>query len=69
MRYAIALLFAAIVSPAFADATSAAGACYSISDPDARIACLAKAHRDPARCYAITDQGKRSVCVAEVKGK
>lgn len=46
-----------------------AGSCYSISDPDARAYCLARAHRDPARCYSISDAGLRSQCLAEVRGK
>lgn len=43
------------------------GACYSISDADARTYCLAKAHNDPGRCYAIQNSVKRSECQTELK--
>lgn len=69
MLYAIFSCLIASAAPAFADATAAAGACYAITDADARAACLAKAHRDPGRCYSVKDSGKRAVCIAEVRGK
>ncbi len=66
MRYAILALLTA-AAPAFADSTAAAGACYSITDADARTVCLAKAHKDPARCYAVQSPEKRAQCLAETK--
>lgn len=67
MRYAFALLFTIAALPAAADTASAASACYSISDSDARATCLAKAHKDPAKCYAVQSAEKRAICIAEVK--
>jgi len=71
MRYLIALLAVSTValSPAFADATSAAGMCYSIQDTDLRTLCLARVHKDPGRCYAVQSPDKRAQCLAEVQGK
>lgn len=69
MRYAILALLIAAAAPAIADNASAASACYSISDADARSACLAKVHKDPGRCYAVQAADKRAICIAEVKGK
>lgn len=43
------------------------GACYSISDHDARMICLARAHGDPGRCYAVQDPALRSMCLAELR--
>ena len=68
MRSILPALFVLLVaSPALADATAAAGACYAIADADARTLCLARAHKDPGRCYSITDQGLRAQCLAEVR--
>lgn len=44
-----------------------AGSCYTISSPDYRALCLARAHKDPGRCYAIQDSAIRSQCLAEVR--
>lgn len=44
-----------------------AGACYTITDSDARTYCLARAHREVGTCYAIKDAGLRSQCLAEVR--
>lgn len=44
-----------------------AGACYAITDSDARTYCLARAHREVGTCYAIKDAGLRSQCLAEVR--
>lgn len=43
------------------------GACYTISDADARTYCLARAHREPAKCYSIQGADMRSMCLAEVR--
>lgn len=67
MRYATLALLIATVVPAFADATATAGACYSITDADARTVCLAKAHGNSSLCYSVKDAGKRTQCLAEVK--
>lgn len=66
MRYAILALLTA-AAPAFADSTAAAGACYSITDADARTVCLAKTHGNSSLCYSVKDAGKRAQCLAEVK--
>ncbi|WP_238914244.1 hypothetical protein [Achromobacter insolitus] len=65
------LALLAITYAAFAGAAHVAyaGACYAISDADARTHCLAKAHNDPARCYSIQAPDKRAACLAEVRGK
>lgn len=67
MRYAIFVLLATAAAPAFADSTADAGRCYSITDADARMVCLAKAHKDPARCDAVQSAEKRTQCLAETK--
>lgn len=59
---AIGVLGSAI---AHADPTSAAGACYSINDPDARNYCRAKVRKDSSICYAIQRQDTRSMCLAD----
>lgn len=64
--FALGSLLAAI--PALAsDAAPQASACYAISNPDARAACLAKAHGDPGRCYAVSAPDRRAQCLAEVR--
>lgn len=68
MRSALLVLFLQFaVSSVLADATAAAGACYAIADADARMLCLARAHKDPGRCYGIADQRLRAQCIAEVR--
>lgn len=57
------------MSAARADATAAAGACYSISNADARTVCLARVHKDPSRCYSVQAADLRTACLAEVRGK
>ena len=49
------------------DRASRGSACYTIINPDARTACLAKAHGDAGRCYSVLDAEKRSQCLAEVR--
>lgn len=44
-----------------------AGACHSISDPDSRAYCLARARGDVAMCYAVQDSALRSMCIAELR--
>jgi hypothetical protein len=65
----IAVLTALIgfATPALADRTAAAGACYSISDPDARAYCRAKAHSESAACYSIQRPDLKAMCLAEVR--
>lgn len=67
MRHATIALLIAAAAPAFADSTAAAGACYSITDADARTVCLAKAHGNSSLCHSVKDAGKRAQCLAEVK--
>lgn len=52
---------------AFADDTAAAGTCYTISDPDARNYCRAKARHDSSTCYAIQRQDLRAMCLSETR--
>lgn len=44
-----------------------AGTCYTISDPDHRAVCRAKAHKDPGICYSIQRQDIRAMCLAETR--
>lgn len=71
MRYHFALFTALAIPtlPAMADATAAAGACYSIQDSDLRALCLARAHKEPGQCYSIQRADLRAQCLAEVRGK
>jgi hypothetical protein len=63
-----ALLLAA---PALASDTGMragrASACYSISDADARAACLARVYSSPSQCYSVRDADKRAECLAETR--
>lgn len=43
------------------------GACYTISDPDARAYCLAKVRQEPAGCYTVQRADLRAQCQAEVR--
>lgn len=61
-----AFLVASLFLPIFAMANDS-GACYSITDSDARTFCLARAHKDPGRCYSIKAQDVRAACLAEVR--
>ena len=61
-----ALILAAAILSGAAHAADA-GACYTISDADARTYCLARAHREPATCYAILRPDMRAMCLAEVR--
>lgn len=42
------------------------GACYNITDSDARGYCIAKARRDVSQCYNIVRSDMRALCLAEV---
>lgn len=55
------------LTPQFALAAAATGACYNIGDADARAYCLARAHREPGQCYSIQQASMRSQCLAEVR--
>lgn len=48
-------------------AATDAGTCYTISDPDARALCRAKAHKDSSICYSIQRQDLRAECKAETQ--
>lgn len=61
ITYAAALL----LTPQFALAANV-GACYNISDSDARSYCVAKARKDVSQCYNIQQPGLRSLCLSEV---
>lgn len=60
------LALAAILQVAPALAAGAAD-CYTITDPDARAFCRAKAHADSSICYAIKRQDLRAACQAETR--
>lgn len=64
---AMALMPNVMVAAARADDTAAAGACYTISDPDARNYCRAKARHDSSTCYAIQRQDLRAMCLSETR--
>jgi hypothetical protein len=61
---AVAAPLTLLVQPA--DAADS-GACYAISDPDARAYCIARARRDTSACYSIQRADLRSQCLAEVR--
>lgn len=48
-------------------AATNAGTCYTITDPDARALCRAKAHNDSSICYSIQRQDLRAECKAETQ--
>ncbi|MEE7477797.1 hypothetical protein [Methylobacterium hispanicum] len=64
MRSAFLLAVTLLASAAQA---ADAGACYTISDPDARAYCLAKARQEPAGCYTVQRADLRAQCQAEVR--
>lgn len=58
----------ALYLPAGAQVIAAdAGTCYTITDPDYRNLCRAKAHKDPGICYAIQRGDIKSTCLAETR--
>lgn len=65
-------LFAIVLVAAFSSITlckaqaADASACYSISDADARLFCLAKTRNEPSTCYSIVKPDLRAMCLAEV---
>lgn len=63
---AVGILGSAITI-AFADGTAAAGSCYTISDPDTRNYCRAKARHDSSTCYSIQRQDLRAMCLSETR--
>lgn len=69
MRYVTLTLLIAAAAPSIADIASAAGACYSISSPDQRTLCLARAHGNPGLCYSIKAADVRVICLSQVKAK
>ncbi len=64
MRSAFLLALTLLASAAQA---ADAGPCYTISDPDARAWCRARAHQDASACYAIQRSDLRAQCQAEVR--
>lgn len=65
---ALAYFSALLVAPHSAIAgSSAASACYNVQDADARAACLARVHREPARCYNVQRADLRALCLSEVR--
>lgn len=56
-----------VAGRAFADGTAAAGSCYTISDPDTRNYCRAKARHDSSTCYSIQRQDLRAMCLSETR--
>lgn len=64
MRSAILLALTLLAATAQA---ADAGACYTISYPDARTWCRARAHQDARACYAIQRPDLRAQCQAEAR--
>lgn len=60
------LVIAALLATTAAQAADT-GACYNITDSDARSYCIAKARRDVSQCYNIQQAYLRSLCLAEVR--
>lgn len=65
MFRSIAFLVIALLASTAQAADS--GVCYTISDPDARAYCLAKARQEPAGCYTVQRADLRAQCQAEVR--
>lgn len=59
------LFFLLLPLEAFAQVT--VGACYNITDSDARSFCIARVRRDVSQCYNIQRGDLRSMCLAEVR--
>lgn len=66
-RYAILALSVVILSGSVLADSSNAGICYSVTDPDYRALCRAKAHHQPGYCYSIQRQDIRAQCLADVR--
>lgn len=58
-------LFAILITPQ--SVFAGAGACYNISDADARAYCIARERHDASYCYNIQSASMRSTCMGEVK--
>lgn len=67
MKTVLILLLVAMAYPALADISTSAGKCYSITDPDYRTICRAKAQSEPGMCYSIQRNDLRGQCLAETK--
>lgn len=68
MRAGHGLIIAAALTQVMGFAHAAdASSCYSISDPEARAWCRAKAHNDSSACYSIQRSDLRAQCLAEVR--
>lgn len=65
-RLTTAIVGLGLLAAGHAAATDAS-TCYTISDPDHRAMCLAKAHKDSGRCYSIQRQDLRAECQAETR--
>lgn len=57
-------LFMACLSAVVAHAADSSS-CYSISDADTRLYCLAKTRNEPSTCYSIVKPDLRALCLAE----
>lgn len=64
MRCSFLVVSLFLMAPTFAND---AGSCYALSNADARVLCLARAHKDPGRCYSIISPDVRAACLAEVR--
>jgi hypothetical protein len=56
-----------VMTPPAVRSSPDAGTCYTISNPDARNYCLAKARHEPSQCYAIQRNDLRSLCLSETR--
>jgi hypothetical protein len=61
MKTLFALMIALLPLAAIADSST----CYSITDADARLYCLAKSRSEPSTCYSIVKPDLRAMCLAE----
>lgn len=67
MRTVFLLTLLAMATPTLADTATKAATCYTVTDPDARAFCRAKAHSEPAACYSIQRQDMKAQCLAETR--
>ncbi len=69
MKRELLLVIALIGAPAFAlaDEATSSASCYTITNPDNRAYCRAKARHDPSTCYSIQQADLRAMCLSETR--
>ncbi len=60
-------LYLFVLLSVIGEARADGGACYSISNPESRAYCLARAHKNASYCYSIPTSDLRAICLAEFR--